>query len=111
MLNNQTLMDHWTGVKTNTVHTTTIDPLETDKSDNVYPQAKFQLMKEPNRTFHPAAIVRATILMMTLSNRNIFNVTGPLCGEFTGHLWIPFTKASDTELWCFLWSAPEQTVD
>ena len=24
----------------------------------------------------------------------------------TGHRWIPFTKASDAELWCFLWSAP-----
>ena len=23
----------------------------------------------------------------------------------------PFTKASDAELWCFLWSAPEQTVE
>ena len=31
----------------------------------------------------------------------------PLCGEFTGHRWIPRTKASDAELWCFLWSAPE----
>ena len=31
-----------------------------------------------------------------------FRVTGPLCGEFTGHRW-----ASDAELWCFLWSAPE----
>ena len=30
----------------------------------------------------------------------------PLCGEFTGHRWIPLTKASDAELWCFLWSAP-----
>ena len=28
-----------------------------------------------------------------------------------GHRWIPLTKASDTELWCFLWSAPEQTVE
>ena len=37
---------------------------------------------------------------------NIFRVTGPLCGEFTGQQWIPRTKASDTELWCFLWSAP-----
>ena len=27
--------------------------------------------------------------------------------EFTGHRWIPCTKASDAELWCFLWSAPE----
>ena len=33
-------------------------------------------------------------------------VIGPLCGEFTGHRWIPRTKASDAELWCFLWSAP-----
>ena len=34
-------------------------------------------------------------------------VTGPLCGEFTGHRWIPRTKASHAELCCFLWSAPE----
>ena len=44
--------------------------------------------------------------MMTSSNGNIFRVTGPLCGEFTGPRWIPLTKASDAELWCFLWSAP-----
>ena len=25
--------------------------------------------------------------MMTSSNKNIFRVTGPLCGEFTGHRW------------------------
>ena len=46
-------------------------------------------------------------LMMTSSNGNIFRVTGPLCGEFTGPRWIPRTKASDAVLWCFLWSAPE----
>ena len=45
--------------------------------------------------------------MMTSSNRNIFPVTGHLCGEFTGHRWIPLTKASDVELWCLLWSAPK----
>ena len=45
--------------------------------------------------------------MMTSSNGNIFRVTGHLCGEFTGHRWIPRTKARDAELWCFLWSAPE----
>ena len=42
--------------------------------------------------------------MMTSSNGNIFRVTGRLCGEFTGPRWIPHTKASDAELWCFLWS-------
>ena len=39
-------------------------------------------------------------LMMPSSNGNIFRVTGPL--------WI--TNASDTKLWCFLWTAPEQAV-
>ena len=29
----------------------------------------------------------------------------PLYGEST------LTKARDAELWCFLWSAPEQTVE
>ena len=38
-------------------------------------------------------------------------VTGPLWGESTGDRWIPLIKASDAELWCFLWSAPEQTVE
>ena len=49
--------------------------------------------------------------IMISSNENIFRVTGPLCGEFTGYQWILHTKASDVELWCFLWSAPEPTVE
>ena len=36
--------------------------------------------------------------MITSSNENIFRVTD--------HWWIPRTKASDAELWGFLWSAP-----
>ena len=32
--------------------------------------------------------------MMTPSNGNIFRVAGHWCGEFTGHRWIPRTKAS-----------------
>ena len=46
--------------------------------------------------------------MMTSSNGNIFRVTGPLCGEPTGQRWIPLTKVSDAELWCFVWSGPER---
>ena len=46
------------------------------------------------------------LFMMTSSNGNISRFTGLLCGEFTGHWWISRTKASDGELWCFLWSAP-----
>ena len=38
----------------------------------------------------------------------------PRCWPFVRGIhrsrWIPLTKASDGELWCFLWSAPEQTV-
>ena len=30
--------------------------------------------------------------MMTSSNGNILRVTGPMCGKFTGHRWISFTK-------------------
>ena len=44
---------------------------------------------------------------MTSQNGNIFRVTGHLCGEFIGLRWIPRTRASDAELWCFLWSALE----
>ena len=47
------------------------------------------------------------MVMMTSSNENIFRVTGHLCGKFTGPRWIPLTKASDAERWCFLWSASE----
>ena len=39
--------------------------------------------------------------LMTSSNGNFFRIIGPLCWEFTGHRWIPGTKASDAELWCF----------
>ena len=45
--------------------------------------------------------------MMTLSNGNIFRVTGHLCGEVIGPQWIPLTKASDVELCYFLWFASE----
>ena len=36
-----------------------------------------------------------------------FSCYCPLYGEFTGDRWIPLTKASDAELWCFLWFGPE----
>ena len=53
----------------------------------------------------------SSLAKMTSLNGNVFRVTGPLWGESTGHRWIPLTKTSDTELWCFLWSAPEQTEE
>ena len=57
-----------------------------------------------NWACHLATIDGATILvhcsMMTSSTGNIFRVTGPLCGEFTGQRWIrraqrPVTRSFD----------------
>ena len=46
----------------------------------------------------------AFYFMMTSSNGKIYRITGHLCGEFTSHRWFPRTRASDAEIWCFLWS-------
>ena len=39
--------------------------------------------------------------------RNVYRVTGPLCGDVIGHRWIPLITANDAGLWYFLWSATE----
>ena len=39
----------------------------------------------------------------------LFSTLQALCEE--NPPWIPLTKASDAELWYFLWSAPEQMVE
>ena len=67
-------------------------------------------VKQTSIKYRSHNLLRASIhcvVMMTSSNGNIFCVAGHLCMDFTGHRWIPLTKASDAELWCFLWSAPE----
>ena len=38
-----------------------------------------------------AWVINCSHTMMTSSNGIIFRVTGPLCGEFIGHRWIPLT--------------------
>ena len=64
-----------------------------------------------NIDIFPGLLLEFAYVMMTSSNGSIFRVTGPLCGEFTGHRWIPLTKASDVELRCFVWSVPVKTVE
>ena len=49
--------------------------------------------------------------MMTPSNGNIFRVIVPLLEVSTGLRWIPFTKASDAELWYFLRPGSKQMVE
>ena len=48
-------------------------------------------------------IIRKMLTIITSWNGNIFRVTGPLCGEFTGDRWILRTKASDAKLWYFFY--------
>ena len=66
-----------------------------------------QLVLQP---LFPPIATQGKYHIMTSSNANIFRVTDSLWGYFTGHHWIPLIKASDAELWSFLWCAPEQMV-
>ena len=50
--------------------------------------------------------VLGPVIMMTSSNGNIFRVSGSLCREFTGHRWIPCTKASAVGDWTWLLKIP-----
>ena len=63
-----------------------------------------QSLSSTSRVHSSTSVI--TALHNDVIKGNIFRVTGPLCGKFTGHRWIPRTKASDAELWCFLWSVP-----
>ena len=58
-------------------------------------------------SFHVIYLMMPVDSMITSSNGNIFRVTGPLWGEFTGYRWIPPTKACDVELSCFFLTVPE----
>ena len=71
-------------------------------------QHLLNVLSSSRRTSEISSLVKFDI-MMTSSNGNLFRATGHLYGEFTGHRWIPHTKVSGAELWCFLWSAPEKT--
>ena len=56
---------------------------------------------------HFRLVCLAVLFFSDTPNDNVikwkhFSRYWPLCGEFTGHRWIPLTKASDTELWSFL---------
>ena len=47
------------------------------------------------RNYDMSSTINNTKYMMTSSNGSIFPVIGSLCGEFTGHRWVPITEASD----------------
>ena len=68
---------------------------------------QFRLDNNIDQNFKSHDVGKCGSSMTTSLIGSIFRVTCHLCGEFTGHRWIPRTKASDAELWCFPWSAPE----
>ena len=74
------------------------DPTLTCHSDPIYVW-NIESIAYHKVEYHPS---RWRHQMETFSVR----VTDPLCEQFTGYRWIHLTKASDAELWCFLWSAP-----
>ena len=56
-------------------------------------------------------VVGLHYFMMTSSNGNICRVTDLLCREFTGHRWIPLTKATDAELCVFFDMRPNKRLN
>ena len=62
------------------------------------------------RHYNVFRMMRVHAVVLTSSDGNTVRVTGLLSGEPTSHRWIPLTKASDVDLWYFLWCAPEQTL-
>ena len=67
---------------------------------NVYNQMVISYIAIPNFLLATTMAAHDDVI-----KKKHFRVTGPLCGEFIGHWWIPLTRASDAVLWCFLWSA------
>ena len=89
-----------------------IEPLGTNFSEILIAIITFSFkktrLKVSSAKWRPYCLGLNVLMKILMSlNGNIFGVAGPLCGEFTGHRLIPLTKASDAELWCFLWSALE----
>ena len=56
-------------------------------------------------------VVKKSVIHDDVIKWKHFRITCPLWGEFFGYRWILLTKACDGELWCFVWSTPEQTVE
>ena len=77
----------------------------------IYERSYFTCAHIASDIFYISSLIYKQHHMMTSWNGNSFRVTESLWVEFTGHRWIPLTKASDAELWCFLGSAPEQAAE
>ena len=78
--------------------------LQSNKGNRHWKNHKWWL----ERWFSHIDIVRHFLCLWSGDNVATFSALLALCvGNSPGPRWIPRTKASDLELWCFLWSAPE----
>ena len=64
-----------------------------------YPLTKAHLKDTKFKSVAQNVFLYHKVIMITPSDGSIFRVTGLLWGEFTGHRWIPLTKASEAEFW------------
>ena len=77
--------------------------LTKQKNKSSRPHFLFLAVYQQLTMLHSGSFLLLLRIMMTSTNGIIFRVTGLVWGESTGHRWVvPLTKASDTELWCFL---------
>ena len=51
--------------------------------------------------------LKQTFLISLKSDCYLYTMTSSNGNIFTGHRWVPHTKATDAELWCLLWSLRE----
>ena len=75
-----------------------------------------RIVKGTPRKHRPVTKIPAQVCSLVYTHYDVIKWNNfprhwPFWGESTGHRWIPLTKASDAELWCFLCSVPEQTVE
>ena len=57
--------------------------------------------REWNINFTTGQMIPGNVTDDDVINGNMFWVTDHLCWEFTGHRWIPHTKARNSQRWCF----------
>ena len=81
------------------LHRRALDTFYHIKSNPWHPKKNRQLFR-PNYFDKPFLLKRIHMHKYSLFHICIC-VIGPLCGEFTGHRWIPFSNVSDAELWFF----------
>ena len=83
--------------------------------DNLYKNYTFRIAATSPRG---QCVKSQACFMMISSDGSFFRITGPFCGEFTSHRWIPLTRASNADfdvslMWVCIscWTNGQMTCD